>query len=110
MKNLLGRLFLLAWLAAMAARPFPATAQADPGVELERKRLDAVMRELDQDARVEAAFASAREVMQEGPVRVKLADQAVLALPRGDLFVPSAEAAAILRGGAADPDPTCSGW
>jgi len=97
MKRSLGRWLCVAWVATVALRPLTAIAQSDPGVELERKRLDAVVRELDQDARVEAAFASAREVMQEGPVRVKLADQAVLALPRGDLFVPAAEAAAILR-------------
>lgn len=95
---------LLAALASTSGR-----AASDAAHELERQRLDQVVRELDAVARVEAAFAAAREVMQEGPVRVKLADQAVLALPRGFVFVPSAEAAALLRVWDSRPGPDLLG-
>lgn len=97
----------LGLLAVLAAGPSLAGSQT--AHELERQRLDQVVRELDAVARVEAAFAAAREVMQEGPVRVKLADQAVLALPRGFVFVPAAEAAALLRVWDSRPGPDLLG-
>lgn len=84
-------------LLALLLLASPAMARSTTAVELEQQRLEALVKEMDHDARVEAAFNSAREVMQEGPVKVRLSDQAVLALPKGYLFVPSSEAAAILR-------------
>jgi uncharacterized membrane-anchored protein len=103
--------YLLAALAASnaIATAGPTPPAADPALEAERKRLEAVVRELDKEGRVEAAFASAREVMQEGPARIKLSDQAVLMLPKGDVFVPAAEAAGILRAWDARPGPDLLG-
>jgi len=62
-----------------------------------------------QQAELKAAFKAARTVMQEGPVDVKLVDQAVLHLPKGYVFVPQNEALRILRAMGNKPAPDTLG-
>jgi uncharacterized membrane-anchored protein len=63
-------------LAVLQAEPAPATAA---------------------DREYEAAVVAARKVLQQGPADVKLLNQAMLKLPEGFGFIPSREAAALLR-------------
>ncbi|HEX9392653.1 MAG TPA: DUF2167 domain-containing protein [Usitatibacteraceae bacterium] len=49
------------------------------------------------ESQVQAAFEAARSVAQKGPVEVKLIDQAKLKLPEGYVYIPGAQAQAILK-------------
>ena len=49
------------------------------------------------EAQVQAAMEAARSVAQKGPVEIKLIDQAKLNLPEGFVYIPAAQAQAILR-------------
>ena len=52
---------------------------------------------VDPEAEAQAAFAAAKAVMQAGPADIAFRDQATLKLPAGYVFVPSKEAARILK-------------
>ena len=49
------------------------------------------------EAQFQAAMEAARSVAQKGPTEVKLIDQAKLNLPEGFVYIPAAQAQAILR-------------
>lgn len=51
----------------------------------------------DSKAETDAAFKAAEAAMTKGPADIKLADQAVLRIPEGQTFVPTAEAGRLLR-------------
>ena len=57
------------------------------------------------EAEINAAFAAAEKVAVRGPATVKLVDQATLALPAGQVFIPAGEANRIMRalGNTRDP-------
>lgn len=50
-----------------------------------------------QRSEMKAAFEAAEQVKQDGPVDVKMTDQAVLKLPAGQVFIPMPEAGRIMR-------------
>jgi uncharacterized membrane-anchored protein len=84
------------WIAiaatALAATTVAAQAPAaDPGAELA------------------AAFAAAKPVVKEGPIDVKLIDQAVFHLPAGFVFIPKAEAMQVLKAMGNRPPPDTLG-
>ncbi len=51
----------------------------------------------DPKAEAAAAFKAAEAAMTKGPADIKLADQAVIKIPQGHTFIPSAEAGRLLR-------------
>jgi uncharacterized membrane-anchored protein len=63
----------------------------------------------DPNQAVKAAFEAAKRTKQEGPVDVKLADQATLHVPQGFVFVPRAEAIGVLRAMGNSPSPDTLG-
>lgn len=50
-----------------------------------------------QQAELNAAWSAAAKVATQGPANVKLIDQGAIAIPEGIAFIPSAEAASVLR-------------
>ncbi|MBL8470505.1 MAG: DUF2167 domain-containing protein [Rhodocyclaceae bacterium] len=60
-------------------------------------------------AEINAAFEAAKPVAQHGPVDIKLIDQAVLKLPAGHVYIPSQQAAALLRAMGNHPGPDLIG-
>lgn len=79
--RLLAALFLL-WL------PLAAAAQTMPPAPLTQEQREAGMR---------AAWMAVSKNAQPGPATIGLLDQALLALPKGMVFVPKAEALDLLR-------------
>ena len=78
-----------AFLSLVAAAPVHAqsTPQTSPAATSKEAR----------EAEQRAAWQAASAVAIRGPADVTLLDQAVLKLPKGDVFVPKAEAARIMR-------------
>src|SRR5258706_6860513 len=52
----------------------------------------------DRKAEVQAAVETAQKAQVAGPADVKLADQAVLKLPQGYVFIPAAEGTRLMAG------------
>lgn len=73
-----------AWLAVLAIAP--ASAQQPAQQSEQARRAERV-----------AAWQAAEKAGTSGPADVMLIDQGVLQLPRGELFVPKAEASRVLR-------------
>lgn len=63
----------------------------------------------DPGAELAAAFAAAKPVVKEGPVDVKLIDQAVFHLPAGFVYIPKKEAMQVLKAMGNRPAPDTLG-
>lgn len=75
----------LAVILALGVTPLAANAQSG-----------APPRQADPQKEMQAAIQAVERTMQQGPASIALLDQAVLALPQGFAFVPSAEAGRLL--------------
>ncbi len=62
-----------------------------------------------QQSELKSAFTAAKATMEEGPADVKFADQAVLHLPKGYVFIPQNEAIRILKALGNKPAPDTIG-
>lgn len=87
MKAILQAARLLAALLPLLL-PLAAAAQATPPAPLTQQQREAGIR---------AAWTAASKAAQPGPATITLLDQAQLAVPRGMVFVPKAEALELLR-------------
>jgi uncharacterized membrane-anchored protein len=66
-------------------------------VSVSARAEDAPPAEDDHQAEIEAAWKAADKTATAGPAEIKLLDEATMKLPQGESFIPSTEAAALMR-------------